>query len=252
MNVRVSAVQLSVLISAALHFAAWSLLPESADEVRIAGTQSQQRVYLVDAPAFRNDSSVRADARSSQQKRRSVRVNKEISIPQGRDEFKSDALGAENDQTLDTSHATGMPAANSESVLEPQHSGDADAPAQSAAFAEWFSQVAIRCNNIQLPRHWLTLRDFWPRRYEVGLVFERSEGEDRLKLQRMRAIAGEVPALDARIRELLADCLQRHGQRGLAADDSSLLALNRDSGEAYSVTLEFTDGSYSIVSPRGI
>lgn len=252
MSNRLSGLQISFLVSATLHFTGLCLLPESAEDVKIAGTQSQQKVYLVDAPAFRNEFPVRSNARSSNQTPREVEVKKEFNVSQKLVDVKSESASPKKEQARETSPAAGGPAALSESVILPQGSDHGDAPAQRAAFAEWFSQVAIRCNNIQLPRNWLSLRDFWPRRYEVGFVVDRSEGEDRLKLQRMRAIAGEVPALDGRIKDLLTDCLKKYGQNGLATDDWSMLALNRDSGEAYSVTLEFTDGSYSIVSPRGI
>ncbi|MEN9809914.1 MAG: hypothetical protein RLZZ488_1481 [Pseudomonadota bacterium] len=248
---RLSAVKLSFLISAAVHLAAWRLLPAPAGEVRLAGAQSQQKVYLVDAPVFRNESPVRKDASISKQPKRKSKDPKEIIDSQAGIYETSDGSSTMQEPERETWPTSRIPLPHSESALEAQDSSHDSPSEHGAAFSEWFSQVAHRCNNIQLPRHWLNLRDFWPRRYEVGFVFERNEGEDRLKLQRMRAVAGEMPALDGRIRNLLADCLQKFGHGSLVAEDSSVLALNRDSGEAYSVTLEFTDGSYRIVSPRG-
>lgn len=252
MRKKLSALQLSFLVSAAVHLAAWQLLPERAGEVRIAGGQSQQKVYLVDARPFRSAPPVRTDAVISMQPKTKLKIKKATLNSQGGADNPFDVAGAARESERGISPASRPQSQPSDSSPQPPETSRENSLEHRAAFSEWFSQIALRCNNIQLPRQWLSLRDFWPRRYEVGFVVDRREGEDRLKLQRMHAIAGEVPALDGRIRDLLTDCLKKYGQNGLATDDWSVLALNRDSGDAYSVTLEFTDGSYSIVSPRGI
>lgn len=114
-----------------------------------------------------------------------------------------------------------------------------------------FLKAAVPCQKVSLPMEWIQLKDFWPRQYQVQFTAQAGEDSQAFTVREMKALAGEAPALDERVRRAFERCLQKSAKGASVAQLQLSGALKPGPEEAYSVTIEFTVGSPRVASQQG-
>ncbi|NBX18154.1 MAG: hypothetical protein EBR09_12400 [Proteobacteria bacterium] len=108
--------------------------------------------------------------------------------------------------------------------------------------------IALPCRSLPLPRQWAGLKNVWPRRYKVEIRLESVSGNDIYTLTSLHPADKEFPALDARVRTSLTECLRKPALKSASALAGADGALNPAAGKAYSAEIEFYPESPNIAA----
>lgn len=116
---------------------------------------------------------------------------------------------------------------------------------------ESVESVLMPCRGIQLPTQWIQLQGVWPRRYNVEILVKNESKDVGFQIAEMKALDEQYAALDARVRDSFADCLQRQTKPLRKLQENDERALNKNRGGAYSMIIEFFPSNDRVADQQG-